>query len=342
MTKKLSSPIPTLTPVEAADRIDRLAKSAVGSPPASSQMPSRQGGLPKRLPSSIILVCGAVVTLAMNIILWLIGADWRLALAFIALPLVLVLFVFIVRLVGRLYPWTGFHGKTLWALFDEILIPGVLGILAASIAIQQIAIMQQQNNIADEQLKGGVLQNYTSLIQGLVLDKNLRQSKPGDDVRIIATTQTTLSLKQLDGERKATLLLSIYQLGLINAPDPIIDLRGADLSGADLKDATLSGANLNRANLSRVECDHTDLQGASLFEVDLSSANLRYANLTSADLRDSDLSSADLYRAVFDHTSLTGASLNSAKLTSATITSQQLAQTESLQGATMPDGSPHR
>jgi uncharacterized protein YjbI with pentapeptide repeats len=51
---------------------------------------------------------------------------------------------------------------------------------------------------------------------------------------------------------------------------------------------------------------------------------------------DADLSGANLDRAV-----LTGADLSGANLTSARVTDEQLDASESLKGATMPDGSKH-
>ena len=89
-------------------------------------------------------------------------------------------------------------------------------------------------------------------------------------------------------------------------------LQGADLIGKknaviDLSDgADLSG---------------DDLRGVFLGGVNLSGAHLSGANLTGADLSQANLSEADLHYAV--------------------VSQEQLAQTKSLQGATMPDDSVH-
>jgi uncharacterized protein YjbI with pentapeptide repeats len=55
------------------------------------------------------------------------------------------------------------------------------------------------------------------------------------------------------------------------------------------------------------------------------------ADLSRADLRDANLSGADLR----------GANLHHADLRGAQVTKEQLAQTASLQGATLPDGTEH-
>jgi uncharacterized protein YjbI with pentapeptide repeats len=92
------------------------------------------------------------------------------------------------------------------------------------------------------------------------------------------------------------------------------DLRGAFLQEADLRGANLQGADLYtailpRANLQEADLRGGNLQGAGLIGADLRGANLQEANLFSAKLLDAQV--AD------DH---------------------QLADTKSLQGATMPNG----
>ena len=112
------------------------------------------------------------------------------------------------------------------------------------------------------------------------------------------------------------------------------NLTGTDLSRADLEEVKLRRANLTKANLSGADLERADLWSANLVEADLSRANLigadlRYANLTGADLTNATLNS-------YSH----GANLKGANLKDVTgITVEQLEeQAESLQGATMPDG----
>jgi uncharacterized protein YjbI with pentapeptide repeats len=125
-------------------------------------------------------------------------------------------------------------------------------------------------------------------------------------------------------------------------------LFGADLSGAHLVDAVLVSADLRRACLvdaQLVDADLFDahLVGADLYDVDLNGANLRRARLIGADLEGAHLGGADLYGAdLFDadlrRANLRHANLVGADLEGAQVTDEQLADAESLEGATLPDG----
>jgi uncharacterized protein YjbI with pentapeptide repeats len=115
-----------------------------------------------------------------------------------------------------------------------------------------------------------------------------------------------------------------------------VNLSGANLKNADLRDADLSYAQLRKANPQDSEGipggfyneyhKATDIRGRSasgLLETDLSGANLSGANLSRADLHGANLQRANLQEA---------------NLEGAQVTDGQLADTRSLQGATMPDG----
>jgi hypothetical protein len=105
-----------------------------------------------------------------------------------------------------------------------------------------------------------------------------------------------------------------------------LDLRGANLEGTNLTGADLEGTNLQGTNLQGAELEGVNLQDARLQEANLRGAYLQVANLQGARLQGADLQEADLR----------GADLLDAK-----VTDEQLADTRSLQGATMPDGSKH-
>ncbi len=144
------------------------------------------------------------------------------------------------------------------------------------------------------------------------------------------------------------------------------DLSGANLSGADLlivnlSEADLSGADLYKAGLVLDDLSEADLNGSNLILADLngsslilatfSRASLNEASLDTANLSGADLSTVDLRKAFLGGADLTGANLNgaglngadltNADLKGAIITSGQLAQVNSLKGATMPNGSKH-
>jgi uncharacterized protein YjbI with pentapeptide repeats len=137
------------------------------------------------------------------------------------------------------------------------------------------------------------------------------------------------------------------------------DLRGADLSRANLLNASLSNADLSSAFLTRARLVGTNLTEATLIGADLralrgGNLKLRGADLSRADLReailrgsllsqtkliDADLSSADLRDADLSGADLRDANLSRAALTGARgATPERLAQANSLEGATMPDG----
>lgn len=100
-----------------------------------------------------------------------------------------------------------------------------------------------------------------------------------------------------------------------------------------LKDGSLRKAGFRGANLRGANLRGADLQGADLIKVDLSGANLVGANLSEAALFGASLVGANLIGANLDDAYLSGANL-----VGAILTEEQLAQTRSLEGATLPEG----
>ncbi len=233
---------------------------------------------------------------------------------------------------------TGLQGKTLWDWLQVILIPLVL-------TASTLTFMQQQNSLADEQFKSQVLQNYTSLIQDLILHEGLLQSKPGDNVRTIARTQTDLAFRQLDKDRKINLLLFISQLNLTDSSNPFINLAEVHFGDTDLSGANLSSSKLGRVKLGRAKLREAKLNRADLSGTDLSYTNLSMTKLNEANLSGANLSGSDLVGVSFGEVSLLAdlsrADLSRVNLARTSITNEQLKQAKSLQGATMPDGSKH-
>ena len=187
-----------------------------------------------------------------------------------------------------------------------------------------------------DQQRQNILDSYLDRMSDLLLTYHLSSSKPGDEVRALARARTFTALRNLDGSRRGALIRFLWKAGLINGPQPIIDLSEAflidvNMSGADLSGANLSGANMGWLYLGNgksacANLSQANLSGAYLIETNLSGANFRQANLGYANLSGADLSGADL---------------SGANLLHAYVTNVQLAQAKSLQGATMPDGSIH-
>jgi uncharacterized protein YjbI with pentapeptide repeats len=121
------------------------------------------------------------------------------------------------------------------------------------------------------------------------------------------------------------------------------NLNSANLNSADLSDADLSDANLSDAYVGYVDLSVANLGSANLDNANLISTNLSESTLPKADLSGAYLAGADLSGANITGADLSGANLNYADLSDARgVTEEQLEdQAQSLDGATMPDGSKH-
>lgn len=240
---------------------------------------------------------------------------------------------------GYRHEWTGFgeyrYGKTdgqeirlkktLWdwlQLLSALAIPILLAAAGFWFSMQQDqrqqAIEDQRQQIEDQRAQLAALQAYLDEIGALMLDRDLRTSEVDSDVRQLARARTLTVLDTLSPPRKPRALEFLFEMQLIQAPSPdqkpVISLRFADLHEISLVNRDLlRGADLDRANLNR-------------------------ANLTNSDLSGANLTKTRLY-----NTRLNGIDLSGANLTNAMgVTEKRLEeQAASLEGATMPDGSPH-
>jgi hypothetical protein len=192
--------------------------------------------------------------------------------------------------------------------------------------------------IEEERAQNDALQKYLEQMEPLLTKEGLRSSEEGSDVRVLARSQTLTALQGLGPNRKHILLRFLYESHLIDGPDSIISLAGADLEGADLEGADLKGANLKGANLKEANLWEVDLkgailteanmigaeiwarlEGANLKEANLGAAKLSGSNLKGADLRGAKLECAELERAKLEGADLRGADLTFAKLEGATL-----------------------
>ena len=278
----------------------------------------------------------------------------RVSILVVAIILVVVI-VLIIR--GYRFDWTGFNGnnksgKTLWDWMQLLFIPLVLAIAgfwfnhrerkaaelraenerkAAELRSEGEREIEQQRakterDIAEDNQREAALQSYINEMSEILLEKKLRESTVTDEVRIIARVRTLTVLPRLDGKRKRNLLLFLFDAGLIDRKDQIVDVSDADFSEADLSGVNLRNANLEGANLSGVKLGagnefelefgssiksmiKTDLSEAKLVEADL-----RRAELGGADLHGADLSGALLGRAYLGLANLSLANLHGADL----------------------------
>jgi hypothetical protein len=187
----------------------------------------------------------------------------------------------------RILRSTGLHDKTLWDWLQLLVVPIVIALLAGlfttvQILYQQAAEERLQNRITDQnaeiqrfieeqRAQSASIGAYLDLMTQLLLERNLKDSDENSVVRAIAQAQTTRVLRDADPSSKQTVLLFLYDSGLIfeGSRSPIVDLSRADLSGAFLR-----GTNLNRADLSSAYLSSAYLSEADLFDANLSEANL--------------------------------------------------------------------
>ncbi len=187
---------------------------------------------------------------------------------------------------------------------------------------------QQEREIAAQRLREAAFQTYLDRMTELLLEKGLRRSEGGDEVRDIARARTLAVLRGLDGEHKGILLRFLYETGLIQS-SPIIELKRADLSGAHLKKADLEqtglkGANLSGADMEEANLEQTDLSGAVLIVANLSGANLSQADISRANLTEALLATAHLNEANLHQADLHGANLEGAEMIGVNLTGADL------------------
>ena len=230
--------------------------------------------------------------------------------------------------------WTGLKGKTLWDwlnLLATLLIP--LVVVGATIGfgwwqahLADLQHQQDQQSALDQQ-RAAILQTYIDNIQDLLLNHNLLNSNPRDNIAILARARTLTALQGLDPNRKSTVVQFLYQAHLIGyvicascgAAAPIMFLRDADLVGANLNNAFLAHAGLGGVDLSRADLSRAHLAAAEMFDAHLSGARLGGADLGGADLSGADLGRADLSGADLSRADLEDANLQGAKYTTKTI-----------------------
>jgi uncharacterized protein YjbI with pentapeptide repeats len=212
-----------------------------------------------------------------------------------------------------------------------------------------------------------VLGSLNSRRKGSVVQFLYEASLINKENPVVSLSDVRLSGANLSHLELSDANLSEAELKGANLSD--VNLSDANLSEAELKGANLSDANLSDANLSDAKLDGADLtlailpgadlsgaalKGAILSDAILSDAKLEGAVLSLANLRRADLSGADigggtflfdadLRRAELNDANLKGAYLRGANLREAEgVTQEQLEkQAETLEGATMPDGSIH-
>ena len=249
-------------------------------------------------------------------------------------------------------------GKTLWDWLQLLIIPLALAIIATFFNRSE---RKNEQRIASDNQQEAALQGYINEMSELLLERNLRKSDVDAEVRKIARVRTLTVFLRLDKERKGNVLQFLYESGLINKNERIVDLDEANLSrvrlfGVLLNETDLSHTNLTEANLGGAYLHGINLRGANLTRAVLSISGMNEADLRSAfqstatnsvrnplgraflrghiigmaegwsetKLLEANLSRAILTEADLRETNLTGADLQSAFLVKANLKSAQL------------------
>lgn len=271
-----------------------------------------------------------------------------------------------------------FAGKTVWNYLDVFLVPVAVALVTVWLTLwenrrqrkyealqqrlqQQAADIRnaRELEVENQRAQDEALQTYLDQMGDLLLREKLRQLKGDADAKVLARARTLTILARLNGERKRSVVLFLYEAGLITAAkhtDPaIIDLAGADLRGADLHSVNLSNAHFRGATLRETNLAHASLRNAYLGYSDLTDANLSNAHLESdfflkhqegatfvnAVLTNANLSGVDLKGVYFGGAHLEGANLTGAYLRHVYTlypVERLKEQAGSLKHATMPDG----
>lgn len=241
---------------------------------------------------------------------------------------------------------SGVSGKTSWQWLELLIVPLFLAMgafyLENRVEQRQERIAteryKQEAEIADSQAKQEVLDSYLEKMQGLMLDRGLRDSLEDSEVRSVARAITTTAIKELDDGRNALLINFLQESTLIQRDfDSTEDadsenksnskrinlVANLDLSGVNLRSTNLSNADLRFTNLS-----NADLRFTNLSDADLLNAFLRSADLSGAFLRGADLSAAHLSDATLRFADLSDAHLIFADLSDADLTAANLSDTD--------------
>jgi hypothetical protein len=185
-----------------------------------------------------------------------------------------------------------------------------------------------------------------------IMNSYIRNNAPNRSKWEVEADSAPTSLNSLEpsqdvqvGISALSKLTALIQERTPGAPsiDFSIDLSNTALQSVRLADAFLVGANferalLTRADFARVDLQEANLQGSNLRGANLQEANLQRANLQRANLQEAKLQEANLQRANLQRTNLDETNLQGANFRGAIITDEQLADTLSLQGTTMPNG----
>src|SRR5581483_1164054 len=146
--------------------------------------------------------------------------------------------------------------KNVWDWAQFLMIPLALILLAV---LFNALDRKNERIIALDHVRETMLQAYFASLTELLLEKDLRSSQPGDEVRNLAHARTFALLPQITAKQKLRVVQFLCESQLIG----IVELHDTDLSGTNLAHIVLSGVNLSRADLSKANLSEANLSGAN-------------------------------------------------------------------------------
>lgn len=177
-------------------------------------------------------------------------------------------------------------------------------------AIAEINRNSEWKRLLDHQQEES-LQNYIDKMTDLLLKEKLLLSEKKNEVRNVARVKTLATIRTLDGKRKGLVLKFLFDAGLINGEDPIIDIQFADFTNTDYKNAYLGNINLM----------NVDFSYSNLENVEFDKANLSKTNFTCASLREGIFSSTKFDKTIFVDTNFDGTTIKGSKIINTTFSS---------------------
>lgn len=244
-------------------------------------------------------------------------------------------------------------------LLSSLFVPLIVGILTVILPLQQqnLSNLQNENSqtiassnhlqdiklLSDQQKQNilnafehdlcNLLLQYNSLYTYENLTDNHHNDDSDDDQRIslVIRTKTLHALRQLDPARKILLIQLLIDSG--------VQYR-INISQADLSSLTFPpGSFYNQLQFVNVIARNITLNRIYLYQSDFSYSILDDSSFYESNCSYVDFSYTSLQRTDWTKTDITQALFNFSNLLGAKITSQQLATAQSLQGATLPNGS---
>jgi hypothetical protein len=166
-------------------------------------------------------------------------------LTLIAIGVSLTAIIVLLAIGGATRSWTGLRGKTVWDLLQLLIVPLALAVIGFLFTMQQDIRQQHiedhraqqarkienqraeaEQELAKRRAQDEALQAYLNQMSSL-LEKGLRDSDEGAEVRTLARARTLTVLPRLDSSRKEQLLQFLYEAKLIQKGSPVIDFDGA-------------------------------------------------------------------------------------------------------------------